>query len=578
MSTVAPPVASASVRRRWRTAYGRVLVFWASLDQEVSGRRVPGSALVGLIALTIAGICDLIAFHTSSNTWYADSVAHATIARRIFDDKAPGFQQLGTVWLPLPHLLLMPFVASRTLWSTGLGASFLGALCSAATATAVYRITARLGFGRGPRLVAVAVLVTNVNYEYICTTALTEPVLIAAFACTIAGLTHWATAARPMSGGELAVYAGLPAMVAMLSRYEGWVLVIAMVMFVAIVEYRRVRPDRPRPLRFVLTHRILPVLSWPAFGLLAPFVGIGWWFAYNFNIYGNALEFMTGPYSALAQQADYIARGQVTTHGDLGVSLSVYSWSVWEILGGFVVVTGALGGLVVAFVEGLSVRTLTLALALSTYVFMVASLYLGQTVIWNDHSLPPAVWNVRFAVSPIVFFSIGLAALLHYLGQGATRWRPTRKLAWTIPVLAVLPLVGQACWVSRDVVHRAPVVTEGFNGAAQRPAKAIAYLKAHYDGGNILLNETAGSSQMIPLVGLPNKDYWDLSTGAGYQAALRAPTTHARWIVVRTARHTNAPDPTWVYMRDHPELYASYHRVLRDGEISIFRLDDGPTS
>ena len=45
---------------------------------------------------------------------YGDAVAHINIARRVFDSKTPGLLQLGTVWLPLPHLLIMPFIVSTT--------------------------------------------------------------------------------------------------------------------------------------------------------------------------------------------------------------------------------------------------------------------------------------------------------------------------------------------------------------------------------------------------------------------------------------------------------------------------------
>ena len=43
---------------------------------------------------------------------YGDAVAHLNIARRVFDSKTPGLLQLGTVWLPLPHLLMIPFLLS----------------------------------------------------------------------------------------------------------------------------------------------------------------------------------------------------------------------------------------------------------------------------------------------------------------------------------------------------------------------------------------------------------------------------------------------------------------------------------
>ena len=36
--------------------------------------------------------------------YYGDAEAHLNIARRILDSRTPGPEQLGTVWLPLPHL------------------------------------------------------------------------------------------------------------------------------------------------------------------------------------------------------------------------------------------------------------------------------------------------------------------------------------------------------------------------------------------------------------------------------------------------------------------------------------------
>src|ERR1700684_3443908 len=54
---------------------------------------------------------------------YGDAVAHINIARRIFDSRTPGLLQLGTVWLPLPHLLILPFILSKQMWQSGSGGS-----------------------------------------------------------------------------------------------------------------------------------------------------------------------------------------------------------------------------------------------------------------------------------------------------------------------------------------------------------------------------------------------------------------------------------------------------------------------
>ena len=47
---------------------------------------------------------------TTSRMLYADARSHLTIARRLVDGPNHGIVQLGTVWLPLPHLALLPFV------------------------------------------------------------------------------------------------------------------------------------------------------------------------------------------------------------------------------------------------------------------------------------------------------------------------------------------------------------------------------------------------------------------------------------------------------------------------------------
>src|SRR4030088_3588087 len=54
---------------------------------------------------------------------YGDAIAHINIARRAFDSKTPGLLQLGTVGLPLPHLLMMPFLISNEMWRRGVGGS-----------------------------------------------------------------------------------------------------------------------------------------------------------------------------------------------------------------------------------------------------------------------------------------------------------------------------------------------------------------------------------------------------------------------------------------------------------------------
>ena len=48
-----------------------------------------------------------------------DARAHLVVSRRIFDSIVPGWQQIGAVWLPLPHLINMLPVQVDVLYRTG---------------------------------------------------------------------------------------------------------------------------------------------------------------------------------------------------------------------------------------------------------------------------------------------------------------------------------------------------------------------------------------------------------------------------------------------------------------------------
>ena len=72
-----------------------------------------------------------------------DARAHLVVARRIFDSITPGWEQIGAVWLPLPHVLnALPVQVDlfyRTGWSAialsvaalGLGAASMSAIFQA---------------------------------------------------------------------------------------------------------------------------------------------------------------------------------------------------------------------------------------------------------------------------------------------------------------------------------------------------------------------------------------------------------------------------------------------------------------
>ena len=92
------------------------------------------------------GVFAAIHYHRLGLTLaHYDARAHLVVARRIFDSLIPGWQQVGAVWLPLPHLLNALPVQNDWLYRTGFSAIALSiaamAIAAWAIATLIQRAT-----------------------------------------------------------------------------------------------------------------------------------------------------------------------------------------------------------------------------------------------------------------------------------------------------------------------------------------------------------------------------------------------------------------------------------------------------
>ena len=236
---------------------------------------------------------------------YGDAVAHINIARRVFDSKTPGPLQLGTVWLPLPHLLMLPFLISRWMWQSGIGGSIPSLLAYVLSVAGIFRLAQTVlsgrdqrdaGMGSAPWLAA-AILALNPNLLYLETTAMTEPVYLALFLWALAFFSDALRNCRAADTGKadsLLVKSGLCVAGACFTRYDGWLLAAVMTLIAVLLALRSgFAPLRPGVKKFVLLAAVAPLL----------------WLAYNAVIYRNPLEFASGPHSAKAIEQNRIVHG-----------------------------------------------------------------------------------------------------------------------------------------------------------------------------------------------------------------------------------------------------------------------------
>ena len=260
--------------------------------------------LVGQIAAMVSIAAFFYYLRRDDMLLYGDAVAHINIARRVIDSRTPGLLQLGTVWLPLPHLLMVPFLISKWMWRTGVGGSIPSMLAYVFGVTGIFRLMKtvlpsyrdRAGAEFAPWFAA-ATFALNPNLIYLQTTAMTEPVYLAFFIWTlifVCAAIRGCVAKDEKAATSSLMKAGLCLTGACLTRYDGWFLafVVTAGLFV-FSQFSNFAFLRPGVRRLMLFAAIGPAI----------------WLAYNAAVYRNPLEFANGDYSAKAIEQKSILAG-----------------------------------------------------------------------------------------------------------------------------------------------------------------------------------------------------------------------------------------------------------------------------
>ena len=137
------------------------------------------TALVAGLAACISVTSFIFYFRHDAVLLYGDAVAHINIARRVFDSRTPGLLQLGTVWLPLPHLLMIPFLFSDWAWRTGAGAWVPSMIAYVLGVVGIFRLL-RARTTAYTAWVGAGVYGGNPSLLYMQSTAMTESIFLAA--------------------------------------------------------------------------------------------------------------------------------------------------------------------------------------------------------------------------------------------------------------------------------------------------------------------------------------------------------------------------------------------------------------
>jgi hypothetical protein len=269
-------------------------------------------ALLAWLSTCVSILSFVFYFRRGDILLYGDAVAHINIARRVFDSRTPGLLQLGTVWLPLPHLLMIPFLLSNWMWKTGVGGSIPSMIAYVFGTAGVFRLvrdglssysTTPAALIRVAAWLAAIIYATNPNLIYLQATAMTESLYLALFIWVLVYFDEFVRLCakvkdkRAKQPSSSLIKCGTCLAAACLTRYDAWIL--AFVMCVAAISIVLRTKSHEQNLKIELGKFFLLAAAAPVF-----------WLGYNAIVYRNPLEFANGPYSAKAIEQ----RSSATSH------------------------------------------------------------------------------------------------------------------------------------------------------------------------------------------------------------------------------------------------------------------------
>ncbi len=519
-------------------------------------------SLVGMV-LALLSVAALLWYYAHNELLlYGDAVAHINIARRVLDNRSwlSSFFQLGTVWLPLQHVAMLPFVWNDRLWQSGIAGSIPSMVAYVLGGLGIFRLVSGLGTvsptlsqkqGKDgapkgmlvPAVLATGIYALNPNLLYMQATAMNEPIFLAFF---IWAIVYLDAMLRP--GGAEQGRAGLSREQALercgiclaggaWTRYDGWFAgaVIGAIVVVVVAQWWRRESEASR--RRVLAKSLIEFL------LINALVPV-FWLAYNHRVSGRAMDWANGPYSAKAIAGRTTSQGAAPYPGEnhlvtaaryflKAAQLNVGS-APW---GRALLILTLLGTAVAAWRFRRYKVWLLLWLPL---VFYAMSIAYGSVPIFIPAWWPFSYYNVRYGLELLPVFAVFPVVLAAWIAELAR----TRKREWTAWVLLMVCISGSylSAWAEAPITLREAransrgrvAMEEALANFLVRAPKNATFLM--YEGSHVGALQRAG---------IPLKNVISEVSHPDWEWALLDPAHQADYIIAFQG------DAVWLAVREH---------------------------
>src|SRR3989338_6676908 len=325
---------------------------------------------------------------------YGDAESHLNIAKRVLHSITPGFAQLGGIWLPMPHILMIPFVFFDPLWRSGLAGSIVSGTAFVVSSIFLFKLANLLTRNKLTSFIVFLVFALNPNILYLQSTPMTELPLVAFFILSSYFFIKHIKNDKDLISLILAAFFGF---CAVLTRYDGWFLVLFEAATIGLMYLRRRENFHKMEGKILL------------FSTLA-FFGVFLWMMWDFLILGDPFYFTNSQFSARTQQMNWLKRGELPAYHNFPLAFAYYLVTSMS-NGGVLIFLVALFGFMFFLTDKKTHHSYLISLILLVpFIFNVFTMFMGQSVIFIPHLTPVGfewrLFNVRYGVLMIPVISL----------------------------------------------------------------------------------------------------------------------------------------------------------------------------
>jgi hypothetical protein len=479
--------------------------------------------LLKIITLVLSFVSVYFFFYYLNNGLglaYNDARSHLDIGRRVVEGLKPGVAQLGSVWLPLNHVLMIPLIWNDWAWHSGFAGAVWSMLSYVGTGILIYKYLEKLKVNKWISLFAVFIFASNNNILYLQSTAMTELLLLFTMTAGCYYLLLWLYDDNLID----LVKASFWVMMSTLVRYDGWFLLGVSTLTVVYHTLRKKGYKTTEGTFF--------------FYCTVAGLGVVLWFAWNLLIFKDPFYFMLGPFSAHAQQTQLLEAGNLPTKSNPLLSTQIYFYALLFNSIATTAVLGLIASVAMWFDKKLPGEAKLASLSLhAPLAFNILALILGFSVLFVQGISGDTWFNVRYGI-------MVMPSLAIFIGYLANKYKDFK---WIIVGLTLL--VAVFAYIGKDAV----VIDDARVGSSQKNVTEVSgwlYENARDKDGFVLIS-AASHDAIIFSSNLPMKKFIHEGTGDYWTSATIAPDRWARWIVMRT---NDVNDLTFREIKDAPGM------------------------